>query len=710
MGGHEGRDRRVGQGQRRAAADSVQQVADAASGTRNLALILLAGGLLAGAGRRDADHPLDQARPEPPRRRRRRHRPGRRRPGHPPDRNDELGDAGERVRRAWSTTCATSVASADRIAQGDLSTDVTPRAEQDALGHALHDMVAACAARSATSPARPPRSPPPRSRWPRTADETGRAIGEIAARHRRDRPGRRAPGPLRRPTRAIAVDEVSANVAESARTRPRDARRRRRGPRRSRRAGVAAAAEATERDARRCASPPAEVASAIQALGAKSDAIGGIVADDHRASPSRPTCWRSTPPSRPPAPASRAGLRGRGRGGPQAGRGVPGRAGSDLRPDRRDPARDRQRRRVVERTSERTAAGAATVEQARDAFERIGDVGRGHERPRRPHRRRSSSRSRPAPARVQDDIGAVTALAERSSAATEQVSASAAADLRVRAGDRRLGAVALRHRRRARAHRRALPPHPGVGPSALRLRAIRHPETPASVASCMMQLTMELAGTVALVTGANRGLGQGLRGGAARRGRGQGLRRRARSAHHHRPRLTPVQLDVTDPAQVARGRGGAHRRRPRHQQRRASRAPRTPLTPTSTTPAASMEVNYLGAAAGRAGVRAAADRRRARERAQRRLVPPAALPRTYAARRPPRGRSRTALREELTGHARGRRPRRLHRHRPRRARSRRTSKIPPSQVVDATLERSPPTRPRCSPTTSAARRRRRSLA
>ena len=33
---------------------------------------------------------------------------------------------------------------------------------------------------------------------------------------------------------------------------------------------------------------------------------------DHlRASPTRPTCWRSTPPSRPPAPASSAGLRGR---------------------------------------------------------------------------------------------------------------------------------------------------------------------------------------------------------------------------------------------------------------------------------------------------------------------------------------------------------------------------------------------------------------
>ena len=39
-----------------------------------------------------------------------------------------------------------------------------------------------------------------------------------------------------------------------------------------------------------------------------------------RASPTRPTCWPSTPPSRPPAPATRQGFRGRGRRGADPGR------------------------------------------------------------------------------------------------------------------------------------------------------------------------------------------------------------------------------------------------------------------------------------------------------------------------------------------------------------------------------------------------------
>ena len=49
----------------------------------------------------------------------------------------------------------------------------------------------------------------------------------------------------------------------------------------------------------------AEASLAIRELGSQSQCIGGIV-EPSRTSPSRPTCWRSTPPSRPRAPASTA--------------------------------------------------------------------------------------------------------------------------------------------------------------------------------------------------------------------------------------------------------------------------------------------------------------------------------------------------------------------------------------------------------------------
>ena len=51
--------------------------------------------------------------------------------------------------------------------------------------------------------------------------------------------------------------------------------------------------------------------------------------------------------------------------------------------------------------------------------------------------------------RAEDDMAEVAAVAEQSSASAEQVSASTQQTQRLHAGDRRLGAVAGRHRRAA---------------------------------------------------------------------------------------------------------------------------------------------------------------------------------------------------------------------------------------------------------------------
>ena len=108
-----------------------------------------------------------------------------------------------------------SVASADRIAQGDLATDVTPRGERDALGHALANMVDGLrsaigdVAGSATTVASASQQ------MAVGADETGRAVNEIALAIGEIAQG--AEDQVRSVADArTAVDEVSASVQESA--------------------------------------------------------------------------------------------------------------------------------------------------------------------------------------------------------------------------------------------------------------------------------------------------------------------------------------------------------------------------------------------------------------------------------------------------------------------------------------------------------------
>ena len=192
---------------------------------------------------------------------------------------------------------------AKRIAGADLTIDVQPRSERDALGTSLASMttnlreilgeVSATAGDLSASS----------QQMASTADEAGRAVGDIATAVSDVASGAERQVRSMESARTLVEGVVSA-TAQSAPPRPRRPpsrpRRATRGPggrrrrRRSASDAMTAVREASE-----------HATAAIRALGAKSS---GSTASSppSRASRRRPTCSRSTPRSRPPAPASKA--------------------------------------------------------------------------------------------------------------------------------------------------------------------------------------------------------------------------------------------------------------------------------------------------------------------------------------------------------------------------------------------------------------------
>ena len=273
---------------------------------------------------------------------------------------------------------------------------------------------------------RPPRSPAARSRVRR---RDGR------------RPGPRAPGPHGRVDRAGLPGGRPRRRRERRRPPARPPRPRCRpawSPRGRRRRGQRHRGDPS---ARRVLFP---VDAAIRGL---HDAPTRSAASSPRSprSPSRPTCWRSTPRSRPPAPASRA------RASPSS----PKRSASSRRSPRPRPRRSPA---SSARSSTRPSRSSASSPRAPAAPKRASPPS---SRPVRPSSRSAPSSSRcpagsatssspsatslPNPAAPRRDINDVARVAELSSASVEEVVSRDRADQRLRSGDRRVRAVAVEH-------------------------------------------------------------------------------------------------------------------------------------------------------------------------------------------------------------------------------------------------------------------------
>jgi methyl-accepting chemotaxis protein len=309
---------------------------------------------------------------------------------------------------------------AERIAGGDLTVDVQPASERDALGNAfltmavnLREMIGevGTAAESLSAAS---------DEMASSAEETGRAVGEIATAV-----GDVAHG-AERQVRAVelvrsAADEVAATTAQSARAAA-DTASAARQARELAVAGQASVRDAT--DAMTAVNEASlEASAAIGELGAKSEKIGGIVATITGIAEQTNLLALNAA-----IEAARAGEQGRGfavvaeevRKLAEESRSAAGSIAGLITEIQQETAKAVG---VVERGAQRTGEGAATVAEARDAFARINEHVE-HVSGRVEDIATAAQQLSETSTQMSAEIGGVATIAEQTSASSEQVAAS----------------------------------------------------------------------------------------------------------------------------------------------------------------------------------------------------------------------------------------------------------------------------------------------
>jgi methyl-accepting chemotaxis protein len=332
---------------------------------------------------------------------------------------DEIAETGAAFEAMVGYLSGTAEA-ARRIAGGDLTVDVTPVSERDALGTAFRDMSASLRDMVGQVGAAAESMGSATSQMASGADEAGRAVGEIA-----DAVTEVAQGAERQVRAVESVQAATAQMASTSADSAASARATADAADEARelaRQGAASAAAAT--DAMGAVTEVSDAVSiAIGGLGSKSREIGGIV--DTITAIAEQTNLLALNAA---IEAARAGEQGRGfavvaeevrklaEESQTAASTIAGLIGEI----QRETAGAVE---IVERGAERTTEGAATVAQAQEAFARISEQvetvsGRVSEIAGAVQELSETSE------RMQGEIAGVAAVAEQTSASSEQVSAS----------------------------------------------------------------------------------------------------------------------------------------------------------------------------------------------------------------------------------------------------------------------------------------------
>ncbi len=332
---------------------------------------------------------------------------------------DEIGEMAQAFEQMLAYN-RTMVDAADRLAGGDLTHDVEPKSDRDALGVAfakmtgsLRDVITEMASSAGTVASAS-------QQMASTSEEAGKAVGEIAAAV-----GEVAQGAERQVRTVESAQSMSESVAHAMQESTGHVEETTQAAVEARgvaQEGAHAVLRATAAMESVRESSQA-VTTAIQGLGAKSEQIGGIV--DSITGIARQTNLLALNAA---IEAARAGEQGRGfavvaeevRKLAEESQEAAASIAGLIEEIQAETARAVD---VVEDGAQRTHEGAATVEQARDAFSRIGSsVEDMHGRVAAVAA--AMDQVSVSSQRMQEDMQEVASVAEESSAATEEVSAS----------------------------------------------------------------------------------------------------------------------------------------------------------------------------------------------------------------------------------------------------------------------------------------------